>query len=751
MINRTSTASFDIHTAPRWCATLLVVGLGLLSIPALAAGPAYWDWPEARSFDELKLEGTALNGEGQLVGGLVARSVGPEGSEVYWALAEDGDGGFYTGAGHDGSIYHTDSQGRTKLYARVEASEVLSLMYVRKSGLYVGTGPEGRLFHLDSSGKGSLLGTVEGGYVWSLASGTHDDEIWAAAGAPAALYRYTAGGGLEAVVTLPATNALDVAWAPDGRLVLSTQGPGLVYRLDPEQPESPELLFETPQDEVRQLIAGPGGELYFFSLMPLRDGETPGSGAGPGGQGIPPSPMMMLFGGNGEPKIPRAALWRLGGDGTVQPVWSGEDDLMIVAWSAERGWLAGGPLATGLGQSQLLQLTPPAGSHPVAGWSGGDVLDILLPQPGRKDGEILVSQGHPQMVVALSESGTAERVAYSPTLDAKRPAHWGRLRWSGSGDVDDLRWSVRGGNRSVPDESWSQWTESWNESDHELDLAAFRFLQWRVVFGANSKNDPAQVSVVSVSAWLDNSAPSIMSFEEERLQGIESGGLVSHSENLTQVFKSGLKAEFDRPISARNPVPARAAAASRAVRIFSWNGSDPDEDRLVYQLEYRPEGKNRWRPVGKESQETMGGWDTSEVPDGRYQVRLTASDRLDNPGRKALSTHRFFGTVVVDNTAPEISKLRVRRIDTGLRVSCRAEDQWGVLASARIRLPDGSYWRLDPTDLVCDSRRESFDLEFAWPQPGLAPGVEPWSIRVEVQDMNGNMAAAEQSIDGAGE
>ena len=237
MTTRTRTSSISSSPATLVCSTIMAVWLVMISVPAPAAGPAYWDWPAGRSFEELHLEGAALDQNGHLVPGLAAQVTGPEGSEVYWSLAGDGQGGFFTGAGHDGAIYHTDSRGRTGLFAQLGATEVLSLLYVPKGGLYAGTGPEGKLFHLDSSGQVKLLGTTDGGYIWALAQGNRESEVWVAAGSPAALLHYDQESGLEQIAVLPATNALDVMRGDDGRLYVATQGPGLVYRFDPDRLE----------------------------------------------------------------------------------------------------------------------------------------------------------------------------------------------------------------------------------------------------------------------------------------------------------------------------------------------------------------------------------------------------------------------------------------------------------------------------------------------------------------------------------
>ena len=66
-------------------------------------------------------------------------------------------------------------------------------------------------------------------------------------------------------------------------------------------------------------------------------------------------------------------------------------------------------------------------------------------------------------------------MALSPPLGGKLPVKWGRLRWSGLPGRGRLRWSVRGGNRAVPDDSWTDWSSSWTRQDHALDLPRVPF------------------------------------------------------------------------------------------------------------------------------------------------------------------------------------------------------------------------------------------------------------------------------------
>jgi hypothetical protein len=320
------------------------------------------------------------------------------------------------------------------------------------------------------------------------------------------------------------------------------------------------------------------------------------------------------------------------------------------------------------------------------------------------------------------------------------------LNWTADGPTGKLRWSVRGGNRSEPDASWSDWTDTWTDQDHPLDVPATRFLQWRVAFPADGADVLVRLTAVAVSAWQPNLPPRIASFTQEYLNLVQVGGMNNHQENITQVFRSGLKAEFSRNSAADRLAEPERAAVGRSVRVFTWEGTDPNGDRLLYDLDYRQRGEEAWREILADRAEPLGSWDTSEVPDGIYDLRLTVSDRLDNPGGQAAATSRGLGPVVVDNTGPQISGFKLVSLPDGFQVRLTAADAGSVLAKAQLRLPDGGTERLDPVDGICDSATERFAAKILWPRAGRPAGPKPWRVRVEVRDLGGNATVAEGDV-----
>lgn len=717
-----------------------------------AAGPLYWDWPDRQSFADVELDGAAIDAGGHLMTGLVIERSTLTGQDVVWRVVPDGDDGFYSGTGHTGELYHTDGKGESRLFCQLQGTEIFSLLRLDDGTLLAGCGPEGQLYRIDDEGAATLLGAVEGGYVWSLAVDPESGKIWVTGGSPAVVYELDLGEAepaLKKLIELPAENALDVAPAGGGRLLVATQGPGLIYRLDAGDPERLELLFESPQEEIRQFVTGPDGDLFCLALnqedpLAMANGQT--------GRGVPPgqprNAMMMMMPDNGQDDIARAAIYRIDPEGSVTAWWTGDIDLMIALWSPVYGWLAGGPLSDQGEQAGLLRLTPPAGQARLAGWEGGDILDLVFTgDKGR--GSVLIGQAHPGGVTVLGSGGDAPHQALSPTLDAGVKVRWGRLTWQGKKGSGKPRWSVRGGNRAEPDRSWTDWSKAWSGRDEAIDLPPSRYLQWRVELPRGSGDDSWRITSVSVSAWEDNLPPVIAKFVSEQVKQMEYGGLMPSNQNVTQTMRSGLRVEIGKSSRRNRVAEGRRAARARPVHTYSWQGTDPNEDRLLYDLEYRRHGETTWRLILDDTEEPVGSWDTATVPDGDYELRLTVSDARDNPDHLALSSSSRLGPVAVDNTSPKIGGFKVRRTETGFAVSLEAEDATGSLAAARIMLPDGRIERLDPQDLICDSSRESFAASWDWPPAGrAAAGAEalPWLIRVEIEDLAGNLAVAEGEV-----
>src|SRR5690606_25045831 len=130
-------------------------------------------------------------------------------------------------------------------------------------------------------------------------------------------------------------------------------------------------------------------------------------------------------------------------------------------------------------------------------------------------------------------------------------------------------------------------------------------------------------------------------------------------------------------------------------------------------LAYQLLGSETWidmlRPQERLTK-TSYTWDTSSLPEGRYRVRVAASDELSNPPGSVETYALVSNTLVVDNTAPRFEKLTV----ANGRLSGAVVDGMGPVARIEVSIAGTDEWLpLSPTDGIFDEAREEFSVELS--------------------------------------
>lgn len=707
---------------------IAVLLIGLVHT-TLAAGPTYWDSPGANPFAEGEFDGAALDERGRLVPGLAAEVVMADSSLVLWTAVVADNGDVWIGSGHEGTVWRLDKRGRVAAAIALETEEVFALLS-DADGVLAGCGPNGLLARIDREGRVDTVDSEPGGYIWDLVRGL-DGTVYCATGSPAGVSRLTCEGRLERVVDLPCANSLDLAVTEDGGLLVATQGPGRVFHVRPDRGEA-SLVLALEQDEVRQIVRGPDGWYAYGYQAELNGHEDSPPERDGGPLNIAAFDFMVTADADVQPV--RSVLYRLDTEAPVR-VWSSERMLGAVAWSDDFGWLAGGPRRNG-DRTVLHALDVPNGRRPVAAWDGGDILDLVVVAGGDDADVVLALQTQPGALVRLRAAGRREALMTCAPLSSAVPVRWSRLMWRGVAGGGEPSFAVRTGTSPSPDTTWLPWRDLDGGRDLELDkVSASRSLQWRVMLPPGSR-----VDAVTVSAVAPNLAPMITHFTVEEAGPVYRGGMLTSPDNVTQHFRSGLKVEYNLASRRDRRTSRERAALLRSVRAFTWHASDPNEDRLVSRLSYRLQGQTDWLPVGPETREQVQAWDTAGLADGWYEVSLAVSDRRENPAGVARSVERVIGPLAVDNTAPTLDEWSLKHQHDGFSLQLRARDEFGPLAGAELELPDGSRERLDPVDGICDSNHERFDTTLEYPRRWSRSPVRPWSVRVRVWDLNGNVA-----------
>jgi hypothetical protein len=116
-------------------------------------------------------------------------------------------------------------------------------------------------------------------------------------------------------------------------------------------------------------------------------------------------------------------------------------------------------------------------------------------------------------------------------------------------------------------------------------------------------------------------------------------------------------------------------------------------------------GSDKWLRLRENIDETQVNFDTSQLPDGRYELRLVASDAGDNPDAP-LTAAKEGVEFDVDNSAPKIAFPR-----NGEDVTVRITDDLSPVGRVEYSTDAEKWIRVTPLDGIADSRDETFHLK----------------------------------------
>lgn len=676
--------------------TLAVTLISLALAGAAAATETQW-WTSDSPADYAKAEsrGVVVGADGVLAPGPAAVVATADSLRAIWAIAPLADGSVAI-AGDRGRIDRWTASGGVKPWVRLGGGQVLCLAR-DGDGLLAGTAPGGRVYRVSAKGDTSLLASTGERYVWALA-GAGRGAVWAATGTRGRLLRIEGG---KAKVVFDSDESNLVSLVPDGRGGADFGGDsqGRVYHLSAEGAVT--TLYDAAEDEIRALARGADGALWAAALT-LSAVSTES-----GDEEDRPAPARGPVSGG------RATLYRIAPDSATVAWWTSPQPLVHALLASPAGPL----VATG-NRAGVFRIERQNGASQLLAPPQAQVTALAADA----DGVVWAATSNPATLWKLGPGPARDGELLSAPLDARRFARFGRLRWSGRGPA---RFSTRSGNSDAPDTTWSRWQPvDAGEDGGRVASPAARYLQWKVALGAAE----SRVSEVAI-AWREpNLAPRL---EEVVVapqgQGFREGELGARTESVTQTLNGGQKIEYSATMSANKPIRELPMWA-RGLRSLSWRASDPNGDPLQFRVEVRREDGGEWVEIGKGLEAAMFTWNTTSLPDGRYRLRVTASDAAANPigeERTGEITSEPFG---VDNTAPAIPELT----GDGARIRGRAEDASGPVVRLEVAVDDGDWRAIAPEGGIGDARSAGFAVTL----PELKAGEHLVSVRAI--DLAGN-------------
>ena len=697
---------------PYW-AILACASACLVAHAALATTTRLIRQTTAKDFEEGEATSTMVAPPGEVLPGMKSTRVAIDAAFAWCGALSRDRGTAYFGTGDRGRVFAvgTAGTGGAKLLAEIDAPWVTALAVRSDGRLLAGSTPGGRIFAVDAkTGNSSVFAKLPAEHVWAIEHDAAHATTYAATGDSGKIFAIDGKGAARLLWDSGDKHVMSLA--KDGNALLAgTADKAMLFRVHADG--RAEALHDFDADEVRAIVRGKGA-IY----LAVNDFDNPPDAKEPAPSGAQAAKGTRIVAGpapasgaiaRADAVKAKAAIYRLDDDGRIEQLFAladgyfttllldGQDNLLAAAGS----------------QGKIYRIAPDRTVALAADISERQALSMVPTHEG-----FLVGSGDIGAIYRVRPAQGAEATYLSKVLDAETPARWGHVWWTGS---RELVLETRSGDTGKPDASWSAFhhladvAHPGGEHTGSIRSPGGRYLQYRATL-------PGRDSVLKdISIYY-----------------------VPHNQRarITEVFLGDAPPQAVIATGGTVAIAAPSAGSSRAhssTLKLRWKVENPDSDELIYKLWFRQEGDAVWRPLA--GPDPLGkaeyDWNTDSVPDGRYVIRVWASDEKVTPAERALE-HQFESQpFLVDNTKPEILGLAGK---AGTVVG-RAHDAASVLSAIEFAV-DGGEWRpAQPDDGLLDERDEAFTIHLP---RSLAPG--PHITNVRAWDSADNVGSARIEI-----
>ncbi len=724
-----------------------ISALLLIFISAQAGQPAVWETSGRTELLKGDARGVSISDTGVLM-------LSPKLTEVFntqqtyvWSSAVDNQGNVFLGTGHDGKIYRIPAAGTGALLYDAAELDVTALAVGRDGALFAGTSPDGKVYRITADGKSEVYFDPGDKYIWSLAI-MSDGSLAVGTGDTGKLYRVRAAGANPETSLLVSTNqthVISLAVTPQGDLIAGTDSGGLVLRVSPEGKTF--ALFDTQLREIHALAPAADGSIYALALSdsaataraPSTPAVTtpsqPSEGATPTTSvtitaidetGAPIQGQPSTTRSRNDVSSARSAVFRILPDGATDVVWS---STTVTAFSIAPALQPGSVLIGTADKGRIYSVTNDGRDTLLLQSPEGQISSLLV-----RNDQIYAASSNQGKLFRFGNELVSEGTFESPVRDAKLTASWGRIWWRGAGGIEV---QTRTGNGERPDSTWSEWSAAYrNAEGNQISSPRARFIQWRAtVRGSNSTGTPSWIEDVSVAYLPRNVAPEVLSINVLPIGvGLQQIVQVAVDPN---VESSGLDPTLFGPVA---QVPPRRFY-QRGARSFQWQAEDRNSDTLEYAIYYRALNEQTFRLLKDKLRDNFYTIDGATLADGRYVIKIVASDAPDNPPGQKLTGERLSEPVDIDNTPPVVKVMtQPQSTRDSVRVVFSVDDATGKVKKADASLDSAAWIPVFPDDGIADSGHEVYSVDFGH----LGPGEHTISLRTF--DSSGNVGTLSVTV-----
>jgi len=593
-------------------------------------------------------------------------------NEHIFAMTTDVSGQLLAGiSGEECRLYRFKANKMENIFEPDDAKYIFAIVTDDAGNIYLGTGPKGKIYRLDPFGK-----------------------------EPQVIYE------------AKDKNILSLAIGQDGFVYAGSDSRGLVYKIN-TRTKAATVLYDSDQPEITALLLAENGGLYvaatlakivqtqtkFAAQLPFAgrpEVEEEEEGQEKEGANRNEGELKLKIANTKkEPdskKVPTPALvrkrtkpskashiYKITKDGFVTDIFSETAVFFCLAEQNKK-------LLVGTGNNAQLFTVDPASEEQAIIYEDEQSTQITAVTAVGED--IYLGTANPAKLIKLGAGFASEGTYTSDLIDADQPANWGKLQI----DADipkgcKVLMASRSGNvKDINDPTFSEWTETMPVTEPiQLRCPLGRFCQYKLVLQSEDGLKSPLIREIAVASSVPNLAPKVESVSVDR-------------------------------------IPKK-----HGVLKISYKTEDDNADELIYKIDFRKAGRTNWIELKDELEENNFEWDSRTVEDGRYEVRIIASDERSNTTTTKLTGSRISELAVIDNTGPIITKHALEKNGKTITLKLQVSDEFSVIGKLDYTIDSNADWiGAIPDDLVYDTTQENLTIVIE----KLEPGEHIISIRV---------------------
>jgi outer membrane protein assembly factor BamB len=686
---------------------LLIV---VLAANAFAVAPQFWRVGSAEEFMAGEIEGFAVNSRGELRPAPAVRKIATFTDPFVLSQVSAPNGDSFFGTGNDGKVYRLRGSDLKLVYTAPEP-EIYALAF-RDGAVYAATSPNGKIYRVDpESGKAAVFYDPKQAYIWALQF-VQDGDLAVATGVDGKLFRVNRSGEGKVWFDSAETHLRSLARRANGTLLVGASGKGRIYAVETDG--SAHALYDSNLNEISSVYVdanGIGWAAGVSNVLPSAPPKPP--------QKAPQQQQQQQQSSSqnrqeSETKKEESANVEVSFsfDDTTSPSQAGtaelyrihSDDFVEIVRKFDREMIYG--LNAGRNGAVLIS-TGPQGR--IYEFKNGEV--ALIGNVPEKQ-IVSVSTVNGATVVTTTNSGAVYRIENGPSTraefrsaakDVERFSRFGHYRIDGNRvNGGALAVSFRTGNTRTPDGTWSSWSQASTEPAGSIPSPPGRYIQYKLTTPKPATD--LTIDAVTIAFVNRNVAPVIDSLAVQDPAVVFISAAFPASQQVVEATNPdeyGIFSSLDAP---RDKADQGKRVFRKGYRTVTWRAHDDNGDDLRYSVLFRRKGNDRWLRLRDNIDETQLNFDTSQLPDGTYELKISVTDAVDNP-EMPLSDTREGVEFQIDNTAPTVA-VQQDGSDMVVKITDKLSPVGKVEYSA-----DAQKWiRLIPADGIADSPAETYRL-----------------------------------------